>query len=390
MTAARMNPAAWIGRRRPTLGRGRSARRGLAVAAAALLVLAGAYAGWSGYRSHRPVSLAPVGPYQVGRTTQQWVDRSRTDQFAPIGGQPRVLSVWIWYPAAPGATGTPSAYAPGAWQRLHTFGWGSTAPGRIRTGTLDEVPFAAGTFPLVVLMPGLGFAAPQYTAIASALAARGYVVAGVTPTYSANLTVLDGRPVPATKAGDPSDLDGPRGDQLVAVWAQDARFAAARAVVQLAGHVDGARVVYAGHSFGGAASLEACRADPRCAGAADLDGTPFGPVVRTGLSKPVLVLSSPGDGAAGDPATRSVFAAGTGPARAFTIDGVRHFDFTDYAAYHVAAPLRLALPLGRIGGRRALAITSAYLGAFADTATRGVPWAAPACPEVHAADLVNR
>src|SRR6185312_513921 len=97
----------------------------------------------------------------------------------------------------------------------------------------------------------------QYTAIASALAARGYVVAGVTPTYSAGLTVLNGRPVHSTKAGDPSDLDGARGDQLVAVWAADARFAAERAVVQLGAHVDATEVVYAGHSFGGAAALEA-------------------------------------------------------------------------------------------------------------------------------------
>lgn len=358
-------------------------RRRLALGLAALLTILGAYGGFVGYRSHQPVSLTPAGPYQVGRSAQEWVDRSRTDQFAPIGGQPRVLSVWLWYPAAPG--GSPSAYAPGAWQGLHTLG--ATTFGQIRTGTHDEAPFAAGTFPLVVLMPGLGFAAPQYTAIASALAARGYVVAGVTPTYSANLTVLNSRPVRATKAGDPSDLDGPRGDQLVAVWADDARFAASRAAVQLAGHVDGTRVVYAGHSFGGAASLEACRSDPRCAGAADLDGTPFGPVVSAGLRRPVLLLSSPGDGAASDPATHTLFAATGGPARAFTIDGVRHFDFSDYAAYHVAAPLRLVLPLGRIDGRRALAITSAYLGTFADSALRGVAWAAPAYPEVHAADL---
>ena len=352
--------------------------RWLASAAAVLVLVLGFYGILSGYRAHRPVDLGPVGTYPVGRSTQEWVDRSRTDQFAPIGGQPRVLSVWLWYPAASG--GTPSVYAPGAWQGLHTLGWGSTDFRQIRTGTHDEAPFAAGTFPLVVLMPGLGFAAPQYTAIASALAARGYVVAGVTPTYSANLTVLNGRAVRATKAGDPSDLDGPRGDQLVAAWADDARFVAERAVVQLSGRVDGGRVVYAGHSFGGAASLEACRVDPHCAGAVDLDGTPFGPVVRAGLAKPMLLLQSPGDD---DPATRTLLTASGPAAHQFKIDGVRHFDFTDYAAYHVAAPLRMVLPLGRIDGRRALEITSAYLGAFADSVTRKVPWVAPAYPEVH-------
>jgi len=61
---------------------------------------------------------------------------------------------------------------------------------------------------VLVLMPGLGFSAPQYQAIAAAMASRGYVVAGVTPTYSANLTVIAGHPVKASAAGDPSDLDG--------------------------------------------------------------------------------------------------------------------------------------------------------------------------------------
>jgi hypothetical protein len=101
-------------------------RRCLALAAAALVTLAGGYAGWTGHHSARPVSLAPTGPYQVGRSTQEWVDRSRTDQAAPIGGQPRMLSVWLWYPAAAGGTGTGSVYAPGAWRGLHTFGWGTT------------------------------------------------------------------------------------------------------------------------------------------------------------------------------------------------------------------------------------------------------------------------
>jgi pimeloyl-ACP methyl ester carboxylesterase len=39
---------------------------------------------------------------------------------------------------------------------------------------------------------------------------------------------------------------------------------------RFAGHVNVARTVYLGHSFGGAASLEACRTAPHCAGAVDL------------------------------------------------------------------------------------------------------------------------
>jgi dienelactone hydrolase len=365
-------------------------RRLLTITAAALVLIGGGYGVYAGVRSHRPVSVAPSGPYEVGRATKQWVDRSRIDQFSPIGGTPRVLSAWIWYPAAPGTKGAASAYAPGEWKGLHKFGWAQTQFGEVATGTIDDAPVAPGAFPIVVLMPGLGFAAPQYATIAASLAARGYVVAGVTPTYSANLTVLDGRPVAATAAGDPASLDGPRGDQLVAVWAADARFAAAQTALELAGHVDPAHVLYVGHSFGGAASYEACRTDPACAGAADLDGTPYGPVVRTGLGKPVLLLSSDTAGAATDKSAREFFAACSGTALAYTIAGARHFDFTDYAAYYLAEPLRLIMPLGSIDGRRVRTITNAFLGAFADRATRGAAWTEPTDPEAHPADMQNR
>lgn len=92
-------------------------------------------------------------------------------------------------------------------------------------------------FPVAVLKPGMGFAAPQYTTIAENLASHGYLVAGVTPTYSANLSILNGLSVPATKAGNPAAFDAPDlhageaqavGDQLAGTWADDDRFAAAQ------------------------------------------------------------------------------------------------------------------------------------------------------------------
>ena len=320
-------------------------------------------------QAQRPVSLAPAGPYPVGRATDLWVDRSRTDQLAPLGGQPRMLSAWVWYPAVTTTGGAESAYAPDGWAALHRFGWGATAFAKVRTGTRDGVPFAAGRFPVVVLLPDRGWSAPQYTAVAAALAARGALVVGVTPTYSSRLTVLGDRPVRASAAG----RDERRADQLLAVWAADARFAAERAAVQFGGHADAASTLYVGHAFGGGAAVQACRTDPDCAGAASLDGPAPGPVTR-----PTLLLR--GDApAAGSPV------AGT-----YTIAGAGRLAFTDYAAFHLAAPLRRALPLGEIDGRRALNITSAYLGAFLNTATRGSRWAPPPFPEVRGPAMLSR
>jgi hypothetical protein len=53
----------------------------------------------------------------------------------------------------------------------------------------------------------MGLAVPQYTAIAEGLAGRGYLVAGVTPTYSANLTVLHGGAVKSSPTGNPRAFD---------------------------------------------------------------------------------------------------------------------------------------------------------------------------------------
>jgi hypothetical protein len=84
-------------------------------------------------------------------------------------------------------------------------------------------------------------------------------------------------------------------------------------------------------------------------------------VVHEGLQKPLLMLSSGSGGADRDPSTQSLLAASGSTAWSYTIAGAEHFDFTDYAAYWLAAPVRAILPLGN---PRTLAIADAYLAAF--------------------------
>lgn len=174
----------------------------------------------------------------------------------------------------------------------------------------------------------------------------------------------------------------------MAVWAADARFVAGRMADpggSLVGHVDASRVAYIGHSFGGAASLQACHDDPRCAGAVDLDGTPYGTVVHQGLTAPMMLLGTPGDCVAGachpadaveadiDTASRSLRAASTGPSFRYEISGAKHFNFTDFGAYYIPAPLHGLTQLGPIDGNRCLALVAAYATAFANHVLRGGP-----------------
>ena len=101
---------------------------------------------------------------------------------------------------------------------------------------------ASGRFPIVVLEPGMGLSAPQFTSLAEEIASHGYLVAGVTPTFSANVTVLAGKVVTASAAGNPSEL-GSHGavasalaDRVLAVWTADARFARAKVAAWTAWH----------------------------------------------------------------------------------------------------------------------------------------------------------
>ena len=371
--------------------------------ALAVVVLPSSYLGYVAIRAVQPVTLpAPTGPHQVGRTIVEWTDRTRADPLAPHPGGPRELSVWLWYPGVPGPGAQFAPYAPGAWAGLHLSGpagLGETSFADVRGHSYADVPVAVGRFPVVVLEPGLGLAAPQYTTLAEDLASHGYLVAGVTPTYSANLTVLNGQTVSATEAGKPSATDAANehageaqavDDRLVAVWAADDQFAATQVAAlntsgRFAGHVNASTIVYAGHSFGGAAALEACRTDSHCVGAADLDGTQYGPVVHTGLAKPMMLIGSqnscitgtcqPAD--AGAQASRdtaqTLLAASAGNVWCYQIKGTEHFNFSDYGSYYLAAPIRSQLSLGPIDGTEALTITNAYLSAFVDHVTQGQP-----------------
>ncbi|WP_207786202.1 alpha/beta hydrolase family protein, partial [Micromonospora globispora] len=371
----------------------RRRRRRLAKALVAVpLALVLAIVGTVAYLGVRHVLLrqlpAPTGPYRVGRTAFDWTDTGRVDPFAPEPGRHRELSVWVWYPAPAGTSGRPAPYAPGHWARMLQFGILANRLDAVRTHSLAGAPVAAGRFPLVVLEPGMGLAAPQFSTLAEDLASHGYVVAGVTPTYSANVTVLHGHPVGRSTAGNPQDLSRANLDRLVAVWAADARFVAGRMAATggpLAGHVDASRVAYVGHSFGGAASLQACHDDRRCVGAVDMDGTPYGTVVHQGLAAPLMLLGTSGDCLAGachptdavhrdiDTASRTLRAASTSQSFRYEITGAEHFNFTDYGAYYIPTPLHGLAQLGPINCDRGLVVVSAYVTAFADHVLRGGP-----------------
>jgi hypothetical protein len=67
---------------------------------------------WLEHRRETTLPI-PTGSFAVGRTTDVWVDESRTDTVAPAPRTKRELVVWIWYPSTAGRQTVIEDYLPG-------------------------------------------------------------------------------------------------------------------------------------------------------------------------------------------------------------------------------------------------------------------------------------
>jgi dienelactone hydrolase len=372
---------------------------------------------WLNKCSSREVTLPqPSGAYAVGRAAFDWVDDSRpavVDDPESTGAarvalrgsnrsKPpahRELMVWLWYPAVSGAS-QPAAYLPGKWgdelQRMR----GSLISQRlvnVRAHAVSSAPIAESepAFPVLILSTGYGGVPADYTVLAEDLASHGYMVAGIANTWSAPVVVFpDGRVQKRKRAGaiprGSAAAEQKTANRLVLTWAGDVVFVIdqlddlnADPGQAFYGRIDTTRVGLLGHSFGGAASVEACSMDSRCLAAVDIDGWLYGDVAKVGLERPfMLILSDPSShgrpfsllghvlrrfGSSRQQADEAVNAIYNQAPSAYklVIGGTRHFNFSDSALLFDPL-LHFAGMLGPIDGERGLRITSEYVTAFFD------------------------
>ncbi|MFC7534408.1 alpha/beta hydrolase family protein [Actinoplanes sp. GCM10030250] len=334
---------------------------------------------------------APTGPFRVGVTDLHLVDRSRADLWAPE--RRRELMVSLWYPAA-GRHGRPDQYVSAEESRLilERLGASELPPAVLssvrthaRTG-LDALPQHRG-WPLVVLSPGFSFPRSSLTSLAEDLASRGYVVAGVDHTYeAAAVTFPDGR-VTTCVVCDLVDADQVEPAQVTAGRVKDLSFVldeltGPRAKDDPVGEsrakenrvkgipIDTGRVIVAGHSLGGDAAGWTVLSDRRFDAGINMDGS-FHPAITSAVDRPVLLLGAgdehgrPGTDASWDETWQHL----TGWRRWITVTDTTHSSFTDYAVLGD----QVGLPVQPLPGERAVEITRAYVGAFADRHLRHTP-----------------
>ncbi|HVN14126.1 MAG TPA: hypothetical protein VMT73_00175 [Anaerolineales bacterium] len=337
---------------------------------------------------------SPTGTYHVGRTEYDWTDKNRIDPLADQPNVKRELPVWVWYPATVSSSDLPVPYLPSYWvnARNQDQGMGMYLErdlSAIQTHSFANVPVdqAQDKYPVIIMQPGMGPMATDYTVIAENLASHGYIVFGINQTYTSNVVAFpDGRVVLRSNNGTiPDSADAAQADadanRIEKVWAADVQFVMDQlqslnndSSSQFYNKLDLTHVGDFGHSFGGATALRICETDARCQAGADLDGTIFSDDLKGMIQKPFMFMTE--DGCGKDCNTmQQVYSSATNTAYYLSVKGTKHFNFSDL-------PLRLSPPvrilfrqLGFIGPtqpERGLEITNAYLVAFFDESLKGV------------------
>ena len=230
----------------------------------------------------------PSGPYAIGTDARVWT-RQEMPGIPVSENQARKIVVQFWYPAAQGAIGPVAAYRDADAGTLLTK-YMRLVKTHAKIGT--QVDSSQRKFPVLLFSPLWNSGRSPYAVFYEMLASHGFIVAAVehVPDF-------------------PSDADALESPEQM--YALDAR--ATRRALDLqfvldkitglnssdnkslfTGRIDLTRVGALGHSFGGAASVEACYLDRRFKSAVNLDGGVYGTVGDAGTPQPVFYFLSDG------------------------------------------------------------------------------------------------
>ncbi|HMF92756.1 MAG TPA: hypothetical protein VKE96_00600 [Vicinamibacterales bacterium] len=338
----------------------------------------------------------PTGRFAIGRATFVWTNDALTDDLAPAPGTKRTVFVWMWYPAASAGRAAAAPYLPAAWRQAQTDSLGTLMreylnrdPTRILTNSVIDPPVSPEqpSYPVVIMRSGGGALTVDFTTLAEDLASHGYFVVGFDAPYRSGFVVFpDGRVVKRASANNPETMsyDSARqlAHRLLPMWITDTAFVvdqlerlnASDPSGRFTGRLAIARLGMFGHSFGGATALQFCHDDRRCIAGADIDGMPFGSVIREGAAQPFLFLLSDHRREAATVEGREVISDihsvydHLGSSRhVVMIRGANHFTFSDQMVVKNSLFIRaFLLVTGGPSALRGLAIARAYLHTFFD------------------------
>lgn len=325
----------------------------------------------------------PGSRHRLGTVAAHLVDDARRDPWFPSGQ--RELMVQLWYPARPEAERLPRApwMDPGAAKVLQRTSY--LLEGYVTLPDTHAALGAAadprgGPYPVIVYSPGAGQYRAASTALVEDLVSHGYVVVTIDHTYDSGEVEFPGGRVETYALGN--DLTDEIAAKAVGVRVDDTRFVLAqlpRVAHRVGVRLDLARVAMFGHSLGGAATTAVLATALPLRAGVNMDGTIFGPVLRSGVRKPLLLLGSEGPD---DDSWAAIWPRFHAWRRNLQITGTRHRSYMDEetlipqsAASIGATDAQVADYIGPLAlthnGARAIAIQRALLRAYFDHHLRG-------------------
>lgn len=257
--------------------------------------------------------------YSVGRTSIEWSDTSRDEICGTQpAGTKRRLQAYVWYPADP-AAGAAKAPLLSAAQVAFLAAVQETPAevlSKLPSNSFQEAPVARrnASYPVLLMSHGGGGGSPQqYASTAEALAAKGYVVLGLShpyqsiATFYANGDVVTLDPACDPLGAQPEITETSTYADFTENWQYtvqlDAYISAdfASAISQLKTLNTGTgpfsrrleldRVGALGHSFGGSHAFRAAREMPAIVAAANMDGTVFSEEFAQGVGTGKALLT---------------------------------------------------------------------------------------------------
>ncbi|GAA4227544.1 lipase [Actinomadura meridiana] len=329
----------------------------------------------------------PTGPHRIGTTSLHLIDHSRRDPWTSPS-TPRELMVSLWYPTRNGGGAKLAPWLPPATMALYRQ---QTAQD-LQT-SLDNVDFPQTharqngpvdarrrRHPVVLFSPGFRTMRAFGTSLVEDLASHGYVVVTIDHTHEAEIVEFPGRRLELSR--QPAKPTDDEYALALRVRRDDTRFvldtlSARRSLPPgLSASLDLSRVGMFGHSLGGAAAAETMAQDPRILAGVNLDGSVIGPVAKTGLDRPFLLMASAGHGRDNDPTWADFWPRLRGWRRELLLRDSGHQTYTDLAPLAQQlirrVPMRpevtaaLTNNIGTISANRAIPAQRAYLRAFFD------------------------
>ncbi|KAG9201528.1 hypothetical protein G6514_005535 [Epicoccum nigrum] len=322
--------------------------------------------------------LPVLGPhhFDVSITAVSLTDNGRIDPFAKDRTH-RKLMLSIYTPAPKCLKKSLQPYMPSSTAsfmdaKFGAYGLPNGSFPALQLETCISTPRSRQRqdFPLILFSPALGTSRLLYSSTLHSLASAGYHVVSIDHPYDADVVEFpDGTTIQGI------DISDEEVESALATRVDDLAFVQRR-------FTQGCRrkTALLGHSLGGAAAASSLLAHPSLfAGAVNLDGSMFGPILttNTSLKQPFMLMGHDNKTQDTDPSWKAVWPRLSGWKREFEVKGAQHYGFSDLPLVIEVLGLRKELPevvgqlLGDVEGSRMVGLTVEYVAAFLDMVSKG-------------------